>query len=117
MDWHGYVFLAKNRPVHVHKPGDPPLFPGQFLSERLRTQLLHVLFDAVGTGPYAQEAWELVVGHYDREMGTVNLGCGRLDPQSAFQEFLTGTDGIEDLDLTALALIVANEYTGRIHGR
>jgi hypothetical protein len=117
VDWHEYVFLGKNRPVVEHKPDDPPFFLmlGPFLTEQLRTQIMHVLVDAVGDGEYAQEAWGLVVDHYDREMGTRNLGLDpRHGPQWAVGQFLTVTDDVTDLDLTALALIVAEEISNHM---
>jgi hypothetical protein len=114
MDWHGYVFLGKNRPISVHKPGEP-FFPGPFLTEQLRTQLTYVLLDAVGSGEFAQEVWSLVVDHYDREMGTTNLGTDRRHPpQFAVEAFLAVTDDVADLDLTALGLIVAEEASHRL---
>src|SRR6266705_741429 len=114
MDWHGYVFLAKNRRVVKPKPGQM-FFPGPFLTKEVRTQLTHVLLDAVGSGEYAQEAWNLVVDHYDREMGTTNLGSDRRHPpQWAVEGFLAVTDDVTDLDLTALGLIVADEISNRL---
>ena len=114
VDWHGYVFLAKNRRVVPYKPGEP-FFSGPFLTKELRTQLTHVLLDAVGRGEYAQEAWAVVVDHYDREMGTTNLGVGRgYPPQVAVEGFLDVTDDVTDLDLTALGLILAEEISNRL---
>lgn len=115
MDWHGYVFLGKNRPTVKAKRGELMLPPGNpFLTEQVRTQLTHVLLDAVGSGEFAQDAWGLVVGHYDREMGTTNLGADRHPPQWAVEAFLAVTDDVTDLDLTALGLIVAEEISNRL---
>ncbi len=115
MDWHGYVFLGKNRPVVTHKRGEPVSFPGPFLTEQLRTQLTHVILDAVGSGEFAQDGWGVVVDQYDREMGTTNLGADRRNPpQWAVQAFLAVTDEVTGLDLTALGLIVAEEISNRM---
>jgi HEPN domain-containing protein len=114
VDWHGYVFLAKNRRVVQSKPGQM-VFPGPFLTKELRTQLTHVLLDAVGSGQWAQEAWGLVVDHFDREMGTRDLGVLYAQvPQQAVEHFLAVTDDVADLDLTALGLIVAEEISNRL---
>jgi hypothetical protein len=114
MDWHGYVFLGKNRPISRDKLGER-FFPGPFLTEQLRTQLTHVLLDAVGSGEFAQDVWGVVVGYYDREMGTTNLGADRRHPpQWAVEAFLAVTDDVTDLDLVALGLIVAEEVSNRM---
>lgn len=54
----------------------PDFNAGPLLPEQVRVQVLHVLMAAVGIGPYAEEAWEVVRSEYDYEMGTANLGQG-----------------------------------------
>jgi hypothetical protein len=115
IDWHGYVFLAKNRPVRTLGLGERPPFPGPFLTEQLRTQLTHVLLDAVGNGRWAQDGWNIVVGQFDREMGTAHLGIRHAAvSQQAVEEFMARTDDVEDLDLVALGLIVAEEFISQL---
>jgi hypothetical protein len=107
----GYVFLAKNRTVSTSKPGERPTFPGPLLSQQVRAQVLHVLWAAVGSGVYADQEWERIVNHYDYEMGTKNLGRNSR-AESAVEYFIEHTDGVEQLDLIALALLYAEQFAG-----
>ena len=104
-----YVFLAKNRGVSQSKPNERPTFPGPVLPQQVRAQVLHVLRAAVGSGAYADQEWERIVAHYDYEMGTSNLGRHSM-AESAVEYFVEHTDGVEVLDLIALALLYAEQF-------
>jgi hypothetical protein len=58
-------------------------------------------------GPFADEFWTVVVERYDYEMGTSNLDVGSAPAELSVDYFIRHTDGVEALDLIALALLVA----------
>jgi hypothetical protein len=115
MDWQGYVFLAKNREVRIASPGERMVFfSGPLLPDQTRGQVLHVLKRALGVGPFADEFWRVVVDRYDYEMGTSNLDVGSAPAELSVDHFIRHTDGVESLDLVALALLVAQWSEGHI---
>jgi hypothetical protein len=103
-----YRFVAKNPPVLVEDSGGrPDFFFGPLFPERVRTQIMSVLRATVGQGLMAGGAWRAIVRRFDYEMGTSNLGRGGGFAESAVENFMRVSDGIEVLDLVALALLWA----------
>ena len=102
-----YRLIAKNPP---HADTGPWKKRSEVFPERVGRQVLYVLEATLGSGDFADYAWRAIVGRYDYEMGTSNLGQGEGIPAgSAVEDAIGSGGGLGALDVIALALLWAKD--------